>query len=153
AGLGVRAGLEGHPSENGAAMLTLTTAEQAPPEWQDVRIVARGAELRATVGDAAGEAFSAGRTRGNNRVLHHHNNDAVVEVRDVRLRPLALRSLFNGTDLTGWNIIPDRKSEFSVVDGALNIRNGNGQIETADVFKDFILQLDVIANGTQEKPL
>ena len=42
---------------------------------------------------------------------------------------------------------------FSVVDGALNIKNGNGQIETKGTYQDFVLQLDIMANGKAEKPL
>jgi len=34
-----------------------------------------------------------------------------------------------------------------VVDGALNITDGNGQIETAEVFTDFLLQVDILSNG------
>jgi hypothetical protein len=70
-----------------------------------------------------------------------------VEVAELALRPLNLKPLFNGTDLTGWNIIPGHKSEFNVVDGTINIKNGNGQIETAGVYKDFVLQLDIFSNG------
>ncbi len=66
---------------------------------------------------------------------------------EAKLKPLNLKPIFNGEDLTGWNVIPGHKSEFSVIDGALNIKNGNGQIETADVYKDFVLQLDIFSNG------
>ena len=65
----------------------------------------------------------------------------------MRLRPVHLTALFNGEDLSGWNVIPGRKSKFAVVDGALNITDGNGQIETAGLYKDFLVQLDIISNG------
>lgn len=78
---------------------------------------------------------------------HRDKRMPVVELKELKLRPLGLSSLFNGRDLTGWYIIPDRKSEFSVVDGAINIRNGNGQIETEGTFRNFLLQIDVFSNG------
>ena len=58
-----------------------------------------------------------------------------------------MESIFNGRNLDGWNVIPDRASVFTVVDGAINIKDGNGQIETAGVYKDFLLQLDIISSG------
>lgn len=153
AGLAYRAGLDGHPSENGSGVVWLSTPENANADWQEVRIVAVGRDVTATVNGQPATGQQPRRAKGYIGLLYGHNNGAKVEVSEVRLRPLGLKSLFNGQDLTGWNIIPDRKSEFSVVDGALNIKNGNGQIETAEQFKDFILQMDIMANGDPEKPL
>ena len=72
---------------------------------------------------------------------------AQVEASAIKLRPLAMAAIFNGTDLTGWNIIPERKSVFTVEDGAIRIKNGNGQIETDGLYKNFVLQLDIFSNG------
>ena len=72
-------------------------------------------------------------------------------LRNVKYRPRSLKSIFNGKDLTGWKVIDTggEKSEFTVTDkGALNIRNGPGDVQTEGQWADFILQLDVISNGT-----
>ncbi len=70
-------------------------------------------------------------------------------LRNVKYRPRALKPIFNGKDLTGWKEIPDGQCEFTVTDqGELNIRNGPGDLQTVGQWDDFILQLDVITNGT-----
>ena len=146
AGLVVRGALEGHPSENGSGVITLTSGDN-----QEVKVVAKGGEVTATVNGKAVEGFSTKNPRGHIGIQYHHRHGAKepykLTVHSIKLRPLALTSLFNGKDLNGWNIIPGHKSEFSVKEGALNIRNGNGQIETAGTFQNFTLQLDVFSNG------
>ncbi len=144
-GLVARAGLEGHPTENGAAVVWLSEPEGATPGWREVRVIARGSDLAATIDGAPVEGLRASRPRGCVGLLYHLGSK--VELGAMRLRPLVLTSIFNGQDLTGWNIIPGKKSVFSVVDGSLNIKNGSGQIETQGVYKDFLLQLEIISNG------
>lgn len=71
-----------------------------------------------------------------------------LQLRNVKLKPVAMQSLFNGKNLDGWNIVPDHDSKFSVTEkGELNIKNGNGEIKTDGQWADFILQLDVFSNG------
>lgn len=75
-------------------------------------------------------------------------NSGAVEFRNVKLKPLSLQSIFNGKDLTGWQTTPDKKSVFSVTsEGALNVKNGDGQLESAGKYGDFILQAEVFSNG------
>lgn len=69
-------------------------------------------------------------------------------LRNVKYRPLSLKPIFNGKDLNGWNVIPGHRSKFTVTDaGELNIKEGNGDIQTEGQWDDFILQLDVFSNG------
>lgn len=79
---------------------------------------------------------------------------ADIEFRNIRLRPLGLKDLFNGKDLTGWDRV-DRPNvrvppEWSVRDGALHVEKGPGLLETSEVFGDFVLQLDIRANAQNE---
>ena len=146
AGLVFRGSLEGHPSENGSCVVWLSQPKGSTSEWRTVHVVARGNDV--TVHADGEHSHQMGTNRvGRVGLLYHHNGETNVEMKDVKLRPLGLTPLFNGKDLSGWNIIPDRKSVFSVVDGALNIKDGNGQIETADTFRNFTMQLDIISNG------
>jgi hypothetical protein len=74
---------------------------------------------------------------------------STLRLRSVKYRPLSLEPIFNGKDLSGWKEVPGGRSKFSVTgQGALNIKNGPGDIQTLGQWADFILQLDVIANGT-----
>jgi len=76
-------------------------------------------------------------------------NQGLVEFRNVKLKPLGLQGVFNGRDLTGWKVFPDKKSVFSVTpEGAINVKNGNGQLELQQSFGDFVMQLEVFSNGT-----
>ncbi len=145
-GLAVRAGLDGHPAENGSGVIWISEAKGSKSPWHEISVKAQGNKLEATV-DGKSQEISSTNARGYVALLYHHNGGAVVELSEAKLRPLGGESIFNGKDLQGWNIIPERKSVFSVVDGALNIKNGNGQIETAKTWKDFTLQLDIFSNG------
>ncbi|MBP89153.1 MAG: glycosyl hydrolase [Planctomycetaceae bacterium] len=77
-------------------------------------------------------------------------NQGHVAFRNIKLRPLETKSLFNGKDLTGWKTYPDMDSEFTVNDdGELNVKNGKGQLETEASYGDFVLQLECISNAEQ----
>jgi hypothetical protein len=73
-----------------------------------------------------------------------------VKVRNIKLRPLGLKTIFNGKDLTGWKEIKTKrtKSKFTVTDkGELHLKNGPGDLQTTGQWKDFILQIDCFSNG------
>lgn len=70
-----------------------------------------------------------------------------LKLRNIKLRPLNTKSLFNGKDLTGWKEFAGKKSTFTVADGAINVKNGPGDLQTVGKYKDFVLQLDAISNG------
>lgn len=73
-----------------------------------------------------------------------------LRLRNVKCRPLGLRPLFNGKDFTGWREVrtPRTQSRFSVTDtGEINVRNGPGELQTETQWGDFVLQLEIIANG------
>jgi hypothetical protein len=75
-------------------------------------------------------------------------NSGPVSFRNIKLKPLGLKPIFNGKDLTGWNVFPGKKSVYSVTpQGELNVKNGPGQLESKATFGDFTLQLEVFSNG------
>ena len=75
-------------------------------------------------------------------------NSGKVEFRNVKLKPLGTKSIFNHKDLTGWKTYPKMKSIFSVTpEGWLNVKDGKGQLETKGRHDDFTLQLEVFVNG------
>ena len=148
AGLVVRGGLEGAPSENGSTVLTITEPKDGKGDWREITVTASGKDVKVDGADV--QVTKGTRTRGYIGVLFYRSSKdkiAEVTVESLKLRPLNTKSIFNGKDLSGWNVIPEKKSVFSVIDGALNIKNGNGQIETADTYKDFLVQLDIFSNG------
>lgn len=71
-----------------------------------------------------------------------------MQIKSIILKPLGTKSIFNGKDLYGWKEIPGRKSKFSVTsNGELNVKDGNGDLQTIDQWDDFVLQMDIISNG------
>jgi hypothetical protein len=76
------------------------------------------------------------------------SREAPIAFRNIRLRPLALKSFFNGHDLTEWNVERAGQSQFEVTDaGELRVLNGPGQIESNGEFANFVLQLDCRVEG------
>jgi hypothetical protein len=71
-----------------------------------------------------------------------------VAVRNFKLRPLGLKSIFNGKDLAGWREFPGKKSKFSVNPaGELLVKNGPGDLQTEGSWGDFVLQFECLSNG------
>src|SRR5262249_36867649 len=76
-----------------------------------------------------------------------YNGQGTVKFRNVMLQPLGLQSIFNGKDLSGWKVIPGHRSVYTVTpEGWLNVKNGNGEIQTEATYGDFFLQLEVFSN-------
>jgi hypothetical protein len=75
-------------------------------------------------------------------------NKGQIAFRNIKLKPLAMESIFNGRDLTGWKVFPGKASVFSVTpEGAINVKNGGGQLEFQQPIADFVLQLEIFSNG------
>jgi 3-keto-disaccharide hydrolase len=71
-----------------------------------------------------------------------------IEFRNVRLKPLGFKSVFNGKDLTGWTLAGAEQSKFDITEsGELQLKNGPGQIATEADYADFVLQLECKVNG------
>lgn len=74
-------------------------------------------------------------------------NAGKAEYRNVYLRPLSTKPLFNGKDLAGWRVVPGGKSEFTVEEGTIHVLNGRGFLETESTWGDFVLQAQIKTNG------
>jgi hypothetical protein len=116
--------------------------------WNPVEIRAEGDRLVIRINDrTCVDTRDSQRNRGT--IALQHFAEGPVKFRNVRLQPLSLQSIFNGKDLTGWKAVPGRRAVYTVTpDGALNVKDGPGDLQSESTWGDFILQLDVIANGT-----
>lgn len=76
-------------------------------------------------------------------------NGGDVRFRNVLLRPLGTRAVFNGKDLSGWREVPGGKSRFEVVDEAIHVENGPGFLESEEIWKNFVLQAQARTNGKE----
>jgi len=139
----LRAPLEGHFTENGSVVIPIQGLDSGDG-WQDVAVTAQGTSVSVQVNGKDVAADAPRNAVGHIGIAYQ---GAQVQASAIKLRPLAMQPIFNGTDLTGWNIIPGRKSVFTVEDGAIRIKDGNGQIETDGLYQNFVLQLDIFSNG------
>lgn len=116
--------------------------------WNTYEIVADGDRLKVTVNDElVVNTTDSKHARGT--IGLQYNGDGEVRFRNVKLQPIGLKSIFNGKDLSGWKEIPGRKSVYSVTpEGWLNVKDGNGDIQSTGSYGDFVMQLDIISNGT-----
>jgi hypothetical protein len=75
-------------------------------------------------------------------------NTGKAEFRNIKLKPLGLKDLFNHQDLTGWRLYPRKPTVATVTkEGDLNVKVGSGQVECVEKFGDFTLQTEVICNA------
>src|SRR5262249_22175070 len=71
-----------------------------------------------------------------------------LSLRNIKLKPQNLTSIFNGKDFTGWKEFPKKKSKFTITpEGWINIKDGPGDLQTESRWGDFVLQLECISNG------
>ncbi len=76
-------------------------------------------------------------------------NAGRVEFRNILVRPLGTRDLFNGKNLDGWRPVPMGRSKFSVTDDGIHVEDGAGFLETESTWGDFVLQAQVRTNGKE----
>jgi Domain of Unknown Function (DUF1080)/FHA domain len=90
-----------------------------------------------------------------------------MQFRNLKLNPLAMKALFNGTDLSGWKavgpappkkegmlkkVIPigggkPKEAKWSVAQGAIHAEGGEGQLESTAMYDDFVVQLQIRLNS------
>lgn len=116
-------------------------------KWTAFEMVAQGDHLKVTVdGKTTVDVRDAKHGRGT--IALQYNGKGTVRFRNIKLQPLGLESIFNGKDLTGWKAAGGRSVYSVTPEGFLNVKNGPGDLQTERTWGDFVLQLDVIANGT-----
>ncbi len=116
-------------------------------KWHTFDILVERGNVTIRLDDEELYTYVDPRPLGRGFIGLQHNQGAAA-FRNVKLRPIGLKPLFNGTDLSGWTEYPDMDSVFRVTDdGDLNVRNGRGQLETTETYGDFVLQLDCITHA------
>jgi hypothetical protein len=123
------------------------TGQGKPGEWQTFTVKAVGGHFQVDLDGQPVLDYQDPKPLGRG-FIGLQFNQGKIEFRNVKLKPLGLESIFNGRDLTGWKEFPGKKSVFSVTPaGELNVKNGNGQLESQREFADFVLQLDIYSSG------
>ncbi|HEY6370009.1 MAG TPA: family 16 glycoside hydrolase [Candidatus Sulfotelmatobacter sp.] len=97
------------------------------------------------------------------------NKAGRVQFRNLKLKPVGMKVLFNGTDLSGWKAVgpppPKKKgmikkmipgggkakeAQWSVAGGAIHGQGGEGQLESTAMYDDFVLQLAIRVNSPKK---
>jgi hypothetical protein len=121
--------------------------EDAEVGWISLDITTVGGKLAIRLLGGPGQKYTDPNPIPRGRIGLQFKEGAIA-FRNIRLKPLGLKPLFNGKDLAGWNTDRANKSEFTVTPaGEIAVRNGPGQLETNDSFGDFVMQLDAKVNG------
>jgi hypothetical protein len=118
-------------------------------KWRSFHVKAEGGHFTVAVDGRQVLDYLDPKPLGRGYIGLQYNTGA-VEFRNVKLKPLGLKSLFNGRDLSGWKTFAGKSSVISVTpEGALNIKNGPGQAESEGLFGDFVFQGEIISNGKE----
>jgi len=118
-------------------------------DWRSFVVTLDGARIRVTLDGAEVLDYTDPNPVGRGLIGLQLNHGA-VEFRNIKLKPLGLKSLFNGKDLSGWDASQSGASVFRVNDrGEIHVANGKGQLETEGRYADFVFQTECFCNGKE----
>ncbi|MCA8998336.1 MAG: DUF1080 domain-containing protein [Planctomycetaceae bacterium] len=109
-------------------------------DWATLRIVAIGNAIAVHHNDQEVLNYTDENSVRLAGQIGLQKNKGKIEFRKVALKPLRMQSLFNGTDLSGWREVPGSQSEFTVEEGVIRVKSGQGFWETDEKFQDFVFQ-------------
>lgn len=116
--------------------------------WHTFLLTANGSKLTVTLDGK--EIATHDDTRPEARrsgYIGLQKNAGKIEFKNIALKPLNQKPLFNGTDLAGWRVVPGSKGEFTLEDGTIHVKGGEGFLESESQHKDFVLQAQARTNG------
>lgn len=117
-------------------------------DWHTFLLTANGTKI--TVSLDGKEVSTYDDTRPEARrsgLIGLQKNQGKIEFKNIALQPLNQKPLFNGTDLTGWRVVPGSQGEFTHEDGTIHVKGGEGFLESESQHKDFVLQAQARTNA------
>ncbi|MBI3694415.1 MAG: DUF1080 domain-containing protein [Acidobacteria bacterium] len=144
-----------HPAGyNTGSLVNYAKASEAkiiPGQWNSFEITAAGSHF-GVVYNGTKVLDAADATHAMGVIGLQYNRGKKIEFRNLKLRPLNLKPIFNGQDLTGWKKVARNNvkapPEWSARNGAIHVEKGPGQLETELTWDDFVLQLEVRCNAS-----
>ncbi|MEL7498825.1 MAG: DUF1080 domain-containing protein [Planctomycetota bacterium] len=124
-----------------------TDLEVEPNEWHQMRVLADGPKIKVWIDGEKATEFIDPKPIGRGYIgLQFNEGDAAFK--DISIKPLNQKSLFDGSDLEQWNTDQALESRFKLTDDqALSVLGGRGQIESKDQFGDCIISLQCQSNA------
>ncbi|MEZ6063009.1 MAG: DUF1080 domain-containing protein [Planctomycetaceae bacterium] len=142
---------DSHPSHGTGSLVGRHVAEDVPPvegQWHTFRVLCRGPAIQVWLDDAQIVDFTdTGEHIRLTGRIGLQKNQGRIAFRNVFLRPLLPKELFNGENLSGFRVVPGSKSKFDVQNGAIHISDGPGFLETEGTYKDFMMYVEARTNG------
>ena len=117
-------------------------------DWHTFLLTANGTKITVTLDGK--EVCTYDDTRPEARrsgLIGLQKNAGKIEFKNIALKPLNQKPLFNGTDLAGWRTVPGSKGEFTVENGKINVKGGEGFLESDSQHKDFVFQAQARTNA------
>lgn len=118
--------------------------------WVTLRVIVAQPQIKVILDDVVVCSTTVERLPAGSLVfcLENPEKSSILRFSTIRLKPLGLKALFNGKDLTGWKVHPRSQSKYFVTpEGWLAVQNGPGDIQSEGLFGDFVLQLQVLTLG------
>ena len=128
-------------------------------KWQKFDIRAEGNRVTVKLNGQVVADYTDDNPLGRGYIGLQHREGRVA-FRNVWLKPLGTKPLFNGKDLSGWKEYPDMEARFAVKaagpddsdsGAAIHVTGvgdtGRGQLESTASFGDFVLQLECKTNA------
>lgn len=135
-----------HASHNTASIVGRHVSKNVPAvagDWHSMHIVCSGAQITVQLdGNLVTEFTDETENKRASGRIGLQKNKGRIAFRNVFLRPLKSIDVFNGTDLTGFQIVPGSESEFLVQDGNIHADSGPGFLETTETWQDFVLHVE-----------
>ena len=123
------------------------TFEKTDADWRTYEIRVAGGHVTLKVDGVATCDYTDPKPAGRGFIGLQFNSGKVA-FRNIKLKPLGLKSLFNGRDLTGWKLFPGKTTVATVTKtGDLNVKHGWGALISDKQFGDFTLQTEAICNA------
>ncbi|TWU00841.1 3-keto-disaccharide hydrolase [Stieleria varia] len=115
--------------------------KQTPGQWRRMTIRAQGNEITVMLGTEIVCQYTDTVPVPARRIGLQHNSGRIA-FRDIRIRPLGLKSTLD-PELSQWTKYPEMPGSFSVnEDGELHVQGGRTQLETKERYGDFVLLAD-----------
>ncbi|PQO36040.1 DUF1080 domain-containing protein [Bremerella cremea] len=123
------------------------TPDCKPGEWHTFEVRCQGPVMEVKLDGEVVSTLDDKDYLGKGFIGLQHNGGK-VQFKNICLKPLGLKSIFNGKDLSGWKTYPEMDTQFTVTEeGAIHAKNGPGQLETEQAYADFVLQMEAKTNA------
>ena len=142
---------DSHASFATGSLVARHKAEGVPTvegDWHTFRVICDGPRIQVWLDDASIADFTddSENARSNGSIGLQMNGGRIA-FRNVFVKPIGSKELFDGESLNGWSVVDGSKSQFEVAEGAIHISNGPGFLQTDTTHADFMLQVEARTNG------